>query len=296
LTIINAITAKRSIFSSPTDLTAWSASRPSGRKERPMFKILLPTSLLLGLLAASLPCQAAISDAEAVNRAGMQRMLGQRIAKSYLMIGTDTRVDLAASQLDSSIASVEENAQLLDEYAANDAIRKALEDATQTWHQYRQLALTQPDREQSAELLRLAERFLGQSEALVQEIERHSGSQAARLVNRSGRQRMLSQRIAMLYLAMTWKLPEQRLRSDFDAAVAEFERGLDELNKAPQNTEQINRQLDQIGAQWRFARAGFSLADDARFVPTVIVTTSDSLLRKIEQLTLDYERLAGSSR
>src|SRR3546814_68495 len=109
------------------------------------------------------------------------------------MIGTDTRVDLAASQLDSSIASVEENAQLLDEYAANDAIRKALEDATQTWHQYRQLALTQPDREQSSELLRLAERFLGQSEALVQEIERHSGSQAARLVNRSGRQRMLSQ-------------------------------------------------------------------------------------------------------
>jgi len=28
----------------------------------------------------------------------------------------------------------------------------------------------------------------------------------------------------------------------------------------------------------------------------VIVTTSDSLLRKIEQLTLDYERLAGSTR
>lgn len=73
-----------------------------------MFKILLPTSLLLGLLAGSLSCQAAISDAEAVNRAGMQRMLSQRIAKNYLMIGTDTRVDLAASQLDSSIASLEE--------------------------------------------------------------------------------------------------------------------------------------------------------------------------------------------
>ena len=66
-----------------------------------MFKILLPTSLLLGLLAGSLSCQAAISDAEAVNRAGMQRMLSQRIAKNYLMIGTDTRVDLAASQLES---------------------------------------------------------------------------------------------------------------------------------------------------------------------------------------------------
>jgi hypothetical protein len=223
-------------------------------------------------------------------------MLSQRIAKNYLMIGTDTRVDLAGTQLDSSIASIEENAQLLNDYAPSESIRKALNEANQTWVQYRQIALTRPDRGQSAELLRLAERFLGQSEALVQEIERHSGNQAARLVNRSGRQRMLSQRIAMLYLAMSWKLPEQRLRGDFDAAVAEFERGLEELQKAPQNTEQISRQLDQIDTQWRFARAGFSLADDSRFVPTVIVTTSDSLLRKIEQLTLDYERLAGSAR
>ncbi|MBA4726638.1 MAG: type IV pili methyl-accepting chemotaxis transducer N-terminal domain-containing protein [Pseudomonas sp.] len=261
-----------------------------------MFKILLPTSLLLGLLAASSPCLAAISDAEAVNRAGMQRMLSQRIAKNYLMIGSETRVDLAASQLDSSIAGIEENTQLLDEYAPSDSVRKALQDATQTWTEYRQLALGRPDREQSAELLRLAERFLAQSETLVQAIEHHSGNRAAQLVNRSGRQRMLSQRIAMLYLAMAWKLPDPRLRSDFDAAVSEFERGQAELQKAPQNTEEIRRQLEQIDTQWRFARAGFSLADDSRFVPTVIVTTSDSLLRKIEQLTLDYERLAGGAR
>ncbi|MCQ4305418.1 hypothetical protein C1170_14105 [Stutzerimonas frequens] len=38
------------------------------------------------------------------------------------------------------------------------------------------------------------------------------------------------------------------------------------------------------------------LAAAGEFVPTVIVTTSDSLLRKIEQLTLDYERLAGGAR
>lgn len=256
----------------------------------------LPIALLVGLMVGSLPCHAAISEAEAINRAGMQRMLGQRVAKSYLMIGTDTRADLATGQLDDSIARVEENVQLLEEYAANDGTRKALNEAAQTWSKYRQLALTRPEPKKSAELLQLAERFLTQSEALVKEIESQSPNQAARLVNRSGRQRMLSQRIAMLYLAMSWKLPEPRLRDEFDAAVAEFERGLEELNKAPQNTEQINQQLEKIVSQWRFARAGFSLADESRFVPTVIVTTSDSLLRKFEELTLDYERLAGGSR
>lgn len=253
---------------------------------------LISASLLLALLVSSAPAQAAISDAEAVNRAGMQRMLGQRIAKSYLMIGTETRVDLAASQLDNSIATTEENADLLQDYAPNESIRKALSDANETWLQYRQLALTKPDTERSAEVMRLAERFLAQSETLVQAIERHSGNQAARLVNRSGRQRMLSQRIAMLYLAMAWKLPDAQLNSKFDAAVAEFERGLDELRKAPQNTDSVMRQLEQVSAQWRFARAGFNLAEDSQYVPTVIVTTSDSLLRKMEKLTEAYQRLA----
>ncbi len=261
-----------------------------------MLQHLLRLALLAALLLAGLPGHAAISDAEAVNRAGMQRMLSQRIAKSYLMIATETRADLAASQLDASIASVEENTLALEDYASSSSVRKALDQAVETWQQYRQLALTRPDRQQSAELLRLADRFLTQSEALVLEIERQSGNQAARLVNRSGRQRMLSQRIAMLYLAMSWKLPDNRLRDDFETAVAEFDRGLQELRAAPQNSERINRQLEQVGTQWRFAQAGFSLADDSRFVPTVIVTTSESLLRKMEDLTREYERLAGSTR
>ncbi len=260
-----------------------------------MSRTLITASLLLTLLMSSLNVHAAISDAEAVNRAGMQRMLGQRIARSYLMIGTDTRADLAVEQLDRCIASAEENAELLSDYAPNDSIRQALNDANETWLQYRQLALTKPDAERSTEVLRLAERFLAQSETLVQAIERHSGNQGARLVNRSGRQRMLSQRIAMLYLAMTWKLPDAQLRSNFDAAVVEFERGLDELRKAPQNTDTVTRQLEQVTAQWRFARAGFNLAADAQYVPTVIVTTSDSLLRKMEKLTEDYQHLADET-
>src|SRR5690606_13837 len=112
-------------------------ARPS-RRSRSMFQHLLPASLLLGLLLGALPCQAAISDAEAVNRAGLQRMLGQRIARSYLMLGTETRTELAQAQLDSSIASVEENSQLLGDYAPSAAIRNAVGEAGLTWQQFRE--------------------------------------------------------------------------------------------------------------------------------------------------------------
>ena len=261
-----------------------------------MFQHLLRGTLLLGLLLGALPGQAAISDAEAINRAGQQRMLGQRIAKSYLMIGTQTRTELALTQLDASVASVEENSQLLGDYASSAAIRGAADEAGLTWQQLREQALAAPDKSRSLEMLKLAERFLAQSETLALRIEQHNGSQPAHLVNRSGRLRMLSQRIAMLYLALSWNLPDAELRSKFDTAVDEFDQGLDELHAAKQNTEQINDRLEHISNQWRFARVGFKLTEDGRYVPTVIVTTAESLLQKLEALTADYAQLAQAAR
>ncbi len=259
-----------------------------------MIRYLLSLSLALGLLTCSQPGQAAISDAEAVNRAGMQRMLSQRIAKSYLMLGTETRAEIAVVQLDQSIADLETNSQLLQEYAPTAPIRAALSEASETWQRYREAVLTSPNKERALQVLQLSEQALEQNEKLVKLIEQHTGNQVAQLVNRSGRQRMLSQRIAKLYLAMSWHLPAEQLRTEFDAAVQEFDQGIKDLRGAPQNTTEINQRLDQIATQWRFAQAGFSLADDSRYVPTVIVTTTETLLGKVNELTGRYEELANA--
>ncbi|MFV0454062.1 MAG: type IV pili methyl-accepting chemotaxis transducer N-terminal domain-containing protein [Pseudomonas sp.] len=259
-----------------------------------MIRYLLNLTLALGLLTCSLPGQAAISDAEAVNRAGMQRMLSQRVAKSYLMLGTETRVEVAVVQLDQSIADLETNSQLLQEYAPTAPIRAALNEANETWQRYREVVLTNPNKERALQVLQLSDQALEQNEKLVKLIEQHTGNQAAQLVNRSGRQRMLSQRIAKLYLAMSWHLPAEQLRTEFDTAVQEFDQGIKDLRRAPQNTTEINQRLDQIATQWRFAQAGFSLASDSRYVPTVIVTTTETLLRKVNELTGRYEELANA--
>ena len=168
--------------------------------------------LLLGLTWTLLcpPAWAAIDDAEAMNLSGMQRMLSQRIAKSYLMIGAEVRSEQALQQLDQSVARFENNYQALAEYAPSAEIGAALEQVGESWQHYRELALSRPTREQAVLLLALSDQLLAHSEALVQLIEAHTGSAGARLVNRSGRQRMLSQRIAKLYLALSWRLPASR--------------------------------------------------------------------------------------
>ncbi len=97
-----------------------------------MIRYLLSLSLTLGLLGFTSAGLAAISDAEAVNRAGMQRMLSQRIAKNYLMLGTETRAEVAIVQFDQSIADLESNSQLLEDYAPTATIGTALTRANET--------------------------------------------------------------------------------------------------------------------------------------------------------------------
>jgi hypothetical protein len=256
---------------------------------------LLASALLFLSALLCLPCSASLNDAQAVNLSGMQRMLSMRIAKSYLMLGSQIRPDIANQQLDNSLALFEDNQQALSSYAPSAAIKAALEQDNQLWQRYRSLALSPPTQAAASELLALAEQLLAQCEQTVSLIETHSGQADNQLINRSGRQRMLTQRIAMLYIALSWRLPQANLRDNFSHSVAEFDQALSQLQQAPQNNREINALLNKAQAQWQFSRSGFQLSEKDRFVPTLISTTSESLLQQMQTLTQAYTELANAS-
>ena len=58
--------------------------------------------------------------------------------------------------------------------------------------------------------------------------------------------------------------------------------------------DNLNKALEQANAQWRYARAGFRLSADSRYVPTVIATTTETLLRQMNELTSQYEGVMRS--
>lgn len=244
----------------------------------------------MALMAATLSFSATaeLSNAEAINESGRQRMLSQRTAKAWLMLGMDVNTEKATKELDASVAQFEKNFLDLQEFASTVQIQAALEEVSKVWQQYRLLIMSQPHKDRAAAVLEQSDKLLKTSEKLVQEIEAYTSIKAAKLVNISGRQRMLSQRIAKLYMAKSWGIQSSSLDKDMRQAMSEFEAAMETLQKSPLNTVQINTQLRRVEGQWRFSKAGFQMDKSGHHVPTVISVTTESILKKMDTLTGEY--------
>lgn len=86
------------------------------------FKRYIACLLMLLVLGASNQVLAMLSDAQAVNKAGLQRMLSQRIARNFLMVGIGIDNKKAQKELDENMALFEQNLIELQEYATHNQL------------------------------------------------------------------------------------------------------------------------------------------------------------------------------
>lgn len=242
----------------------------------------------LSLVLITDQVMAALSDAQAVNKAGLQRMLSQRIARNFLMIGAGVDAQNAQKDLDTNLATFEQNFSELQDYSKTKELKAQLSKVEQIWFAYRVKAISKPNKELAVEVLKLSEDLLTASEEMVTLIQKSSSVQQAKLVNTSGRQRMLSQRIAKSYLAMYWGVSYPKADQEFNSAMQSYESGLSSLETDPLTTADIKQTLFKVRAQWDFAKSGFKRSEEGKFVPFVIVRTSDTALKQMNELTSLY--------
>ncbi len=96
-------------------------------------------SVLLGffLLLTGNVALAQISDLNsAINKAGRQRMLSQRMAKAYFQIGQQIEVDRSKKVLDSSMAVFDRQLVELKNYAPTPEIKETYGKLEKSWLAY----------------------------------------------------------------------------------------------------------------------------------------------------------------
>ena len=228
--------------------------------------------------------------AEAINKAGRQRMLSQRMAKDYVLIGSGVKVEEATKELDDATVLFNESYNELVLFSKNDDVSKSLEFVDVLWKKYRQKILSTPDVDMAATVIVDANNLTNACNVVVEKLVASSNSKKAPLPNICGRQRMLSQKMALLYAAYAWQVPYKNLNKDLDAAINDFQVGLTTLQDNDNNTDEIKTILKLQASEWDFLKSSFDLNKE-RLAPVQIFSSTNLVMKNFDRATKLYEKL-----
>lgn len=254
---------------------------------RKITSVLLSFGLAMAVQAAEFGVQAS-----AVNTAGEQRMLSQRIAKAYAQIGLGVMPELASVQLKEGIARFEENLATLK--TAVPGVPRATDDhrqLSQLWGEFREAASRAPSRETVYDLASRSIAVLEAADRLTQSLEWASGDKRSELVNLSGRARMLSQRLGKAYILYSWGGGDAAAATEIEKVSKELSDRIELLGARVENTPEIRLEIEEIALQWEWLKTAMS-AEGAVSYRLVVVEAADSILESTDRLTRLYERLA----
>lgn len=192
---------------------------------------------------------APVSLTSLVNIAGRQRMLTERSAKAWLMWGQGLAPVRARSMLRQSIAQFDSQAELLAAVPVRHHISESMQVVSGAWNAYRELLQEPPCKEGLLPLISASDAVVAALDRLIQRFVTRSDGATCGLINRAGRQRMLMQRLAKMYLCWQWGLDEAVCVEALAADRAEFEGVLVEVREFGAVSPLLRRQLIQAEKQ-----------------------------------------------
>ena len=174
----------------------------------------------------------------------------------------------------------------LKTYAKDDATKKSLEKVEKLWEPLQKTLEGKPDIAKVGELQEALEKLLEVSDEATKLFVKETGEASGEIVNLAGRQRMLSQRMASLYMLKVWGVKDPKFKTKLDETLALFKTSLETLEKSSVNNDEINTLLAKVKRSFLF----FEMMNrsKSKFVPTLIYKKSNDILKNMNSVTQLY--------
>lgn len=253
-----------------------------------MKKIILVTISILYFLMPATGSAEQLTASQAVNVAGSQRMLSQRMVKAYCQVGLDEFYGEPDIQIKEGVAQFESNLTNLEPYISKGEAALAAAEVRKYWADYKALVNTKPTRENAHKLYEVSEQLLASAQKMVDAIKTATGVKTAGLVSLAGRQRMLSQRMAMFYMLKIWDIKDDAIEKRAQEAHAEFLDAQNKLLKEPRNTVEITKDLDMVANSLKLLDHSLKSQEGLTYT---VATTSEKMLNTMDEVTRAYAGL-----
>jgi hypothetical protein len=230
---------------------------------------------------------------EAVNIAGKQRMFTQRMLKDYAMIGMKNRFGDSAKDLNQTILNFENHLDALIDFNEENRTEASLLKVKEMWKPIKEILKQEPQKEKAGKLQEDLEALLKQSNEAVENFVTQTGKQSGEIINISGRQRMLSQRMASLYMLKVWGIDDPQFREKMDASMKLFKESLATLMQSDMNTPEITALLKSAEKSFRFFEV--MNRSKSKFIPALIYRKSNNILKDMNTATGLYAQQENHS-
>jgi Type IV pili methyl-accepting chemotaxis transducer N-term len=231
---------------------------------------------------------------DAINKAGRQRMLSQRMGKAWLALVHDVEAGSARQVLDRSMGLFDRQLVELKAYAPNAEIRDTYGKLEGAWSDYKTaLVGTAPGKAGAAAMLQADAKVLALAHQGTVQYEAASGKPVGRLVNIAGRQRMLSQRMAKFYLAAMLPVDAATANAEIGKARTEFLTATEVLRNAPEATTRIREELVLADGQWVFFDSALKRLQSGSSTKALsdVFVSSENLLAVMDRVTGLYSAI-----
>jgi nitrate/nitrite-specific signal transduction histidine kinase len=246
----------------------------------------IKTSLILTTFVSYLSAVEVKDLSSAINIAGKQRMFTQRLLKDYVMVGMENKFGKPDEDMKKVITSFDDALKSLSTFNKDKSTTDSLKEVQKLWTPIKIKLQEKPTKESANKLQGELETLLKEANNATQLFSKQTKESSGEIINISGRQRMLSQKMASLYMLKVWGLDDEKFKQKMKDTMTLFKESHKKLEKFEKNTPEIKKLLSKVKKSFMFFE--FMGRSKSKFIPSLIYKKSNDILKDMNEVTNLY--------
>lgn len=242
---------------------------------------------------------------KAINIAGKQRMLTQKMGKIYLYLLNNPNAIKAKKDLKISKIIFEKQLLILEKNTSSALTKSKIKEVKDIWKKYKEFLESVPNKDTAIKIINTNSTILKYTNNLVKAVILESkgnknfeelyiaeeDSELKKMIDKAGRQRMLSQRLALYYFANKENLKTAKVTEKLKTTFLELENASNDLLISNFNNDRLDEAIGNAIVLWE----SISIHKERLFVEGYrdeeIYKLSNDLTNAFNKVTGLYEKI-----